>query len=1285
MKLKCLLLLLVSAVVQWLLAQPFCTVRTFNIRDGLAANLISGMGQTSDGLMWVSTWNGLCCYDGYQFTTFRSMPGANEVLTSNRIIKIVPNQNGDLWLVTYDRNFYLFDTSEARFVNLTKIIRKKYNLLLFPRNIYSFPEGETWVTFEENVRFVLRVDEKCPIGPDAIELFSIDHSDFHPSYAKKIQQDSDSRVWVVTDNGTLLAGSDYRSNVSFEYMAEMDGRAYFASVDGVLACWQPESKCHVFIKLPVGIGRIHDMQQLDEHHLLLATNLGILLVDNRHQMRLRTVQTPSHPSAEVRKFFVDSRQRVWAFTDVRGVVLLDGETVSWLDAPTVPDFSSTTSSNPFWHEDQYQTVWMIPTNGTFSYYDESLHRLVPYTLQSVGYEYANLPTINKYFIDGQGNLWFSSTHDLTLVNFKYHNLKYVPMRPNEETRALLADGEGRLWIGNDHGYLAFYGSDGRCQGYLSPSGAIQSSPVKFSDRIYSLYEDRSRRLWIGTKGQGLYCRTADGRMSHYVKNAADSYSLSSNDVYSIDQDERGRLWVGTYEAGINLLEERVDSVLFYNSNNAFTGYLTQKFSKVRRVTHTGNGVIILSTTGGLVTFSNHFSNPREIRFYGNSHVMGDASTLLASDVLQTFVTRNGRIFVATMGGGMQELVSDNLLQNKLEYRHLNRFASDEGNVLAMVEDAKGDLWVTRETTIDRYTPSTGDYLQYGPNDLGDRVEFSEAQSVCGSDGRVSIGAMGGFITFLPTQITRSSYVPRIVFTSIHLRGEQEARPLLNASEVVLPSDKRNVTIRFAALDYSNNYLVRYAYMVEGVDKEWTYVGTSHQASFNHLPSGHHRLLVKSTNSDGVWVDNLTVLNIYAEPTFWESIWGKLLLLLIVATIGYVAFRFYNLRNKARMEREISDMKSRFFTDISHKLRTPLTLIGGPVTEVLNAGGLSDMARRHLVMVRRNALNMLELVNKMLQYSKDSGTYISETVTDTMIPVTQENDGDADNTETLVAQNASTTILVVEDNDDLREFLSSILSDEYHVILAENGQKGLETAEQCLPDFIITDVMMPVMDGLSMVQRIKQNKDICHIPIIVLSAKASMEDRLQGLSAGIDDYITKPFSAVYLKTRVHNIIAQRSLLQQTYLEQLAVSASSGLAAVTDSAAVAADLSSTDSYRLESPQIVDVDKEMMKSLMSYLEEHVSDADLRIEDLAYAVNLGRSVFYGKLKAIVGMSPVDFLRHVRIQRAEELIKKSSYPVSQIAYSVGFSDPKYFSKCFKKETGMTPSEYREKTGEQLS
>lgn len=540
--------------------------------------------------------------------------------------------------------------------------------------------------------------------------------------------------------------------------------------------------------------------------------------------------------------------------------------------------------------------------------------------------------------------------------------------------------------------------------------------------------------------------------------------------------------------------------------------------------------------------------------------------------------------------------------------------------------------------------------------------MSEARPVHNSvTDDISVAVYGGFITFRPSDLKKSENSPNIVFTGVLYQGNSEMEPLLNKDILDVASDRRNLTVYFAALEYSDKYLVKYAYKLDGVDDKWNYVGSANSASFNYLPAGRYKLLVKSTNCDGVWMDNVAELEIYAHPTFWETGWARLLYVLLFCGVICLIVYIYNLRSRAAMERELSELKTKFFTEISHNLRTPLTLIGAPVSEVLNTVGLTDSARRHLEMVQRNASRMLELVNKMLRYSMEKGVYISDNqiarAPATAIPAVAAVEA--------VSQEKREHILVVEDNDDVRDFLVSILQDEYNVLAAENGQRGLEIAETEMPEFIITDVMMPVMDGLTMVHRIKQNKDICHIPIIVLSAKASLQDRLDGLREGIDDYITKPFSAIYLKSRVSNIIRQRHLLQQAYLEQIKPE-------------------DRKTYSLEAPQIVDTDNEMMNQLLGYLEEHISDASLKIDDLADAVNLGRSVFYGKIKSIVGMTPVDFVRHIRMQRAEQLIAGSNYPFSQIAYMVGFSDPKYFGKCFKKETGMTPSEYRRRQTEQF-
>ncbi|MDE6629225.1 MAG: response regulator, partial [Muribaculaceae bacterium] len=393
-------------------------------------------------------------------------------------------------------------------------------------------------------------------------------------------------------------------------------------------------------------------------------------------------------------------------------------------------------------------------------------------------------------------------------------------------------------------------------------------------------------------------------------------------------------------------------------------------------------------------------------------------------------------------------------------------------------------------------------------------------------------------------------------------------------------------------------------------------------------------------------------------------------------------------------------------------------IGSPVVEVLRNEPLSDKGRLHLEKVRRNADQMLNMVNDMLKGAGCCHEYITDEAVPQPgdIPVSDEISHDRnrapfeaideaikDDSPTDSAPGTNRVkLLVVEDNDDLRGFLRDILSDRYDVIVAPNGKIGLEKAAKEQPDFIITDVTMPEMDGMTMVKEIKKNKSLSHIPIIVLSARASLADRVEGLKIGIDDYITKPFSATYLRQRISNIRAQRKLLQQSFFEQIGremrpdVSAIAGpdanpasrTGANADAPAEATTGATTPApqqeapqkqeYRLSSPVITDADQEMMERLLAFMEARISDEDLKIEELAEAVNMGRTVFYGKIKALVGMSPSDFLRRLRMQRAEELIARSKMNFSQIAFNVGFSDPKYFTKCFKKETGMTPSEYRQ-------
>ena len=697
-----------------------------------------------------------------------------------------------------------------------------------------------------------------------------------------------------------------------------------------------------------------------------------------------------------------------------------------------------------------------------------------------------------------------------------------------------------------------------------------------------------------------------------------------------------------------------------------------------------------------------------------------------------------------------------------------------------------------------------------------------------------------------------NYAPPIVFTGFKIQGTSQDLDINDLEELRLKPSERNVTFQFAALDYVAPESISYAYRLKGLEEKWNEVDNSRSASYINLPPGEYELQIRSTNSDGVWMEKARILPITVLPTFWETYWAWILYVVLfvlsTATIVYIILYIYRLRHQINIEQQLANIKLRFFTDISHELRTPLTLIASPVSEILEHETLTTNARKHLTLVHKNTERMLHLVNQILDFRKienkkmkvllektdvlsllqkvmdnfrliaeekninyqletnqeaietwidqdkfekiifnllsnafkytpanksitvianvessrlivsikDEGIGIDLQKQQTLfqrfetlvkfnilqpssgiglslvkelielhcgnievksqpgvgseftviLPMNQKvyegrentefilNDGNsvpaekkneirpmveiasmADITPSETAKEPNqisneedpVSILIVEDNVELRNFLSDILSESYRVLTATNGQEGLDQAREYIPDLIISDIMMPAMDGLDMVKNIKENREICHIPIILLSAKSSLDDRISGLEQGIDDYITKPFSATYLKIRIKSLLHQRKELQEIYWK-----------------AWSEKLNNTQETTLEEkltpsqPQIISYDEQFMQQVMQVMEEQMENSELTVDEFAQLLNLGRSVFYQKLKSIIGLSPVDFIREIRIKRAVQLIDSGEYNFSQVAYMTGFNDPKYFGKCFKRQMGMTPSEYKE-------
>ncbi|MDQ3551354.1 MAG: response regulator, partial [Bacteroidota bacterium] len=242
------------------------------------------------------------------------------------------------------------------------------------------------------------------------------------------------------------------------------------------------------------------------------------------------------------------------------------------------------------------------------------------------------------------------------------------------------------------------------------------------------------------------------------------------------------------------------------------------------------------------------------------------------------------------------------------------------------------------------------------------------------------------------------------------------------------------------------------------------------------------------------------------------------------------------------------------------------------------------------------------------------------------------------------------ILIVEDNSDLRHFIYETIQEHYEVIEAANGKEGFEKAIAEIPDAIISDVMMPVMDGFIMTEKIKKDERTSHIPVILLTAKAGQKHKIEGLHTGADDYLTKPFDAKELLARIKNLINQRKLLRKKFAGEILLKPSE----VTTNSA---------------------DENFLSGMMKVIEKNMSEEDFGVEELAKEVAMSRSQLHRKLIALTGQAPSEVLRNTRLLRAKELLQKKSALPSEVAYQVGFSSHTYFSKCFKEQFGISPSE----------
>ena len=956
--------------------------------------------------------------------------------------------------------------------------------------------------------------------------------------------------------------------------------------------------------------------------------------------------------------------------------------------------------------------------------------------------------------------------------------------------------------------------------------------------IFCMAEAPDGTLWMGTEDNGSYALSPTGAVRQHL--------FPGHSVTAISFDSAGRMWTGIYN----------DALYCSDGRKFFEGSSVYKVIEDARgmlyVVILGNGIWRLNPSTGESTVL-----PCDSKWVMDVALHGNTAYYVTNDYLYLFNTltlKEQHFPISVLGNpsmtyGTKAIAADN--HNRLwavSYRpHSAVSVYDADRKKAYTVDEMGKYLIYGLVSADGQTmwfstdqgfvsvKTTGsdslrfEVFHYAMTAPGEGI-FNDRAITMLSGHRLLAGSTDGYQvvdTKLLAQMNRQKTTsPRLIATSLRINGvyaqpgaELNGRVLYGCDlpylkTINLAYNENNVRLEYAPADFTASVSAVYSYRLDNGPWQPMQDGT---VSLNNIPSGSHQLYVREQSFDGEQTTTYPLLTIQVARPWWASwpaiiVYSLLLLLLAWWVWHYLKsrnlerMRRYELATEAEHERRLQQMKTQFFTNVSHDLRTPLSLVVSPVEELLHT--VKDPETHGVLeIVAKNANRLYDLVNRLLDFHKlnedgerlhlthtdlvafvkdlpetfvleaakrridfavnttepqlmmdvdmeklgrilcnlignsfkftpdggsihidisreeesaklvvsDTGAGISEadkphvfekfymskdkklnrhiastglglfivgdyvnmlggkvqlsdnvphgTVITITLPLKQHDEvwmEMEDDTESLNLKGTADldehcpTLLLVEDNHDLLSYMGTILGKQYRIMKATDGQQALNMLEQEQADIIISDVMMEGMDGLELCRRVKADINLSHIPFILLTAKTLAEDELEGLRMGADDYITKPFHMDVLRQRISRVLKRR---QESHAQL------------------------RESLDLEPSKIAisSLDEQLIKDAKRIIEENIGNPDFTIDLLSDELHIQRNKLFKKINALTGVTPLYFVRMIRMKRACQLLKDSGLTVAEVAYQVGYNSPKRFAQHFKNEYGVTPSEYIKK------
>jgi len=1345
------------------------TFDQISMKEGLPNATMSGIAQDRRGFVWFTTAGGLCRYDGNRVRVFENVERDSTTVSHTYTTALRVDRSGLIWVGTVSAGLDAYNPVTGRFTRYRS--RSGDSTSLGDPRVMTLHEdrtGQLWIGTRGGLNKLVR-------GPEGQVQFRRMRSpqgstlSLSDDWIQVIQDDEAGFFWLGGMKGLYRADSLMR-HVD---RVQLDGESLGSTSVDIIACLTFDSKGMLWIGTEQ-----NGMVRLDPRSLS-SKRYG----PDRDAMH----RIPGHGVYAISE---DRAGFLWVGTHDAGLFAFDPETDEYVSFTHSPGNPRSLCNNTVWclFQDDQQSLWVGTMGGGISRIDRN----------------------RKQF--------FHLTHE--------------PGNPNsigeDNVGPVFEDSRGAIWIGT-------YGSGvdvlDRATWHFRHFAHADSNDRSLTDNYaYLIYEDRGGRIWITSLSGLNRFEPATQSFRHDFFGTAGGTRTIQPEVCAIGEDFEGTLWAGFSPGGL--------------------GRMNRHTEVIELVSRMCPSVIIAEEQTPVLWFGTYYTPDGLVKF--NTHTL-EATKYLNKPQDSTTINENGVwmlrrdfedpehiLWVGTSNGLNRFDKRTGIFQ-----RITDRDGLPNGPINSAVFDRRGQLWMGTSRGLSRFNTHTRQFRTF---DVQDGIQGNESGQfgLClTSSGEMVYGGKGGVTIFHPDSIRDNPHIPPIVFTDFKISntsvipgapGSPMASTITEAREITFSYLDNMISFEFAALDYTMPAKNRYAYKMEGFDRDWINSGNVNVATYTNLDPGTYTFRVKGSNNDGVWNEQGTSLLIVILPPWWETWWAYTGYLLTAIGLMYLAYRErlrrIHLKQQAEMEHfqaehlaQVDRLKSRFFSNISHEFRTPLTLILGPADQAIETTAESP-TRQKLRIIRENASKLFGLVNQLLDFSRlesgmmrlqisngdvvqflrrvvmsfeswaerkkidlefrsdtemaegffdrdklekivnnlmsnalkftpeggtvtvrvnefrtqnsefrtqnsvslsvsDTGTGIppehlphifdrfyrvDETHTtegtgiglaltkelvelhhgsitvestpgtgsvftvvlsveksayrsDEISETPYETEGhthieaatpvaEAESIPSAESTEGKPVVLVVEDNADLRDYIREYLETDYAVSEAGNGKEGYDKAVELVPDLVISDVMMPEMDGMELCKALKQDVRTSHVPVILLTARAGTDSKIEGLEIGADDYVTKPFDLKELIARARNLIEQRRQLRKKF--------SAGVVLKPGEVAVSS-----------------LDDTLLKKIMDTVEKNMGNENFSVDDLAQEAFMSRRHLSRKLHALTNLSPAEFIQYIRLQRARELLERDAGAVAEIAYQVGFGSPSHFSACFRERFGILPSEIR--------